>query len=272
MGRHRWAGRSRSSGPGRWRLGLALAGVLALPAAAGPDGVTYSRDIAPLLATNCQGCHRDGEIAPFPLTSYDDAYRRRQKLLRTLERRKMPPWPPVPGHGDFIGDRRLADADIARLRAWVQENLTTQAMHFTAIPFEAGDGRYVLTFDPQETGTRLHPRGVRITLHGGRLASWYRIKEQRYSQIGRTAPDGTQQINTIERYEGASDGRLFATHYIVAHFPAHGANLAGLASYVNEFVEPQPALLLPSRRTIWHVEGGRARARVIELSAHRVLG
>ena len=158
------------------------------------------------------------------------------------------------------------------LRAWVQESLTTQAMHFTDIPFEEGDGRYVLTFDPQETGTRLHPRGVRITLHGGRLASWYRIKEQRYSQIGRTAPDGTQRINTIERYEGASDGRLFATHYVVAHFPAHGANLVGLASYVNEFVEPQPALLLPSRRTIWHVEGGRARARVIELSAHRVLG
>src|SRR5712692_5079794 len=106
--RHRWAG---------WRLGLALAGVLALPAAAGPDGITYSRDIAPLLAANCQACHRDGEIAPFPLTSYDDAYRRRQKLLRTVERRKMPPWPPVPGHGDFVGERRLADADIARLRA-----------------------------------------------------------------------------------------------------------------------------------------------------------
>jgi Protein of unknown function (DUF3386) len=158
------------------------------------------------------------------------------------------------------------------LRAWVQESLTTQAMHLTDIPFEEGDGRYVLAFDPQETGTRLHPRGIRITLHGGRLASWYRIKEQRYSQIGRTAPDGTQRVNTIERYEGASDGRLFATHYVVAHFPAHGANLVGLASYVNEFVEPQPALLLPLRRTIWHVEGSRTRARVIELSAHRVLG
>jgi hypothetical protein len=51
-----------------------------------------------------------------------------------------------------------------------------------------------------------------------------------------------------------------------------GANLVGLASYVNEFVEHQPALLLPSRRTIWYVEGGCTRARVIALSAHRVLG
>ena len=157
------------------------------------------------------------------------------------------------------------------VRAWVQESLSTQAMHLADIPFEQGDGRYVLTFDPQEAGTGLHPRGVRVILHGARLASWYRITEQRYSQIGRTAPDGTRRINTIERYEAAADGRFYATHYILAHFPAHGASLVGLASYVNEFVEPQPALLLPSRRTIWHVEGGHTRARVMELSDHRVL-
>ena len=117
--RHGWTGWWRSSVPGLWRLGLVLVGVFALPAAAGPDGVTYNRDIAPFLAANCQACHRDGEIAPFPLTSYDDAYGRRQKIVRAVERRKMPPWPPVPGHGDFVGDRRLADAEIARLRAWV---------------------------------------------------------------------------------------------------------------------------------------------------------
>jgi hypothetical protein len=158
------------------------------------------------------------------------------------------------------------------VQAWVHKSLSTQAMHLVNIPFEQGDGRYVLTFDPQETGTGRHPRGVRVLLHGGRLASWYRICEQRYSQIGRTTPDGTQRINTIERYETAADGRLYATHYILAHFSAHGASLVGLASYVNEFVEHHPALLLPSRRTIWQVEGGRTRARVIASSAQRVLG
>jgi uncharacterized protein DUF3386 len=158
------------------------------------------------------------------------------------------------------------------VQTWVHESLSTQAMHLVDIPFEQGDGRYVLTFDPQEAGTGPHPRGVRVILHGGRLASWYRIQEQRYSQIGRTAPDGTRRINTIERYEAAADGRLYATHYILAHFPAHGASLVGLTSYVNEFVEHQPALLLPSRRIILYVEGGYARARVITLSAHHVLG
>ena len=108
-----------ASGRGGLGASLLLAGVLAVPAAGGPDGVTYTRDIAPLLAQHCQSCHRDGEIAPFPLTSYDAAYARRNKILRTVERRKMPPWPPVTGHGDFIDERRLSDAEIARLRAWV---------------------------------------------------------------------------------------------------------------------------------------------------------
>jgi mono/diheme cytochrome c family protein len=93
--------------------------VLTLPAVGGPDGVTYTRDIAPLLAEHCQSCHRDGEIAPFSLIRYDEAYRRRQKILRTVERRKMPPWPPVPDHGEFVEERRLTDAEIACLRAWV---------------------------------------------------------------------------------------------------------------------------------------------------------
>jgi hypothetical protein len=35
------------------------------------------------------------------------------------------------------------------VRAWVHESLSTQAMHLADIPFAQGDGRYVLTFDPQ---------------------------------------------------------------------------------------------------------------------------
>lgn len=69
---------------------------------------------------HCQGCHRPGDIAPFPLVSYEDAYRQRQKIVRAVETRKMPPWKPVPGFGEFIDSRRLADAEIALLRAWVE--------------------------------------------------------------------------------------------------------------------------------------------------------
>ena len=31
----------------------------------------------------------------------------------------MPPWPPEPGHGDFAGERRLSDEQIALIQRWV---------------------------------------------------------------------------------------------------------------------------------------------------------
>ena len=32
----------------------------------------------------------------------------------------MPPWMPAPGHGDFVGERRLTDAQIATISRWVE--------------------------------------------------------------------------------------------------------------------------------------------------------
>lgn len=81
--------------------------------------VTWSKDVAPIVQQHCQGCHRPGDIAPFPLVSYLDAYRQRQKILRVVERRKMPPWKPVAGFGEFLDVRRLGEAEIASIRDWV---------------------------------------------------------------------------------------------------------------------------------------------------------
>ena len=81
--------------------------------------VTWSKDIVPIVQQHCQGCHRPGDIGPFSLASYDPAYRERQKILRAVERRKMPPWKPVPGFGEFRNVRRLDDRDIVLIRGWI---------------------------------------------------------------------------------------------------------------------------------------------------------
>ena len=36
---------------------------------------TFARDVAPILFASCTTCHRPGEVAPFPLTGYDEAKR-----------------------------------------------------------------------------------------------------------------------------------------------------------------------------------------------------
>ena len=45
--------------------------VAAKPGAA--SGVTYHSDVLPILQTNCQGCHRPGEVGPFALMTYKQA-------------------------------------------------------------------------------------------------------------------------------------------------------------------------------------------------------
>ncbi len=58
-----------------------------------PQGdVTYSHQIARLLQKSCVECHRDGELAPFTLTSYDDAVAWAGMMREVVNDGRMPPW------------------------------------------------------------------------------------------------------------------------------------------------------------------------------------
>jgi len=81
-------------------------------------GVTYCRDVAPILFQNCASCHRAGEVAPFALTSYEDAAKRAKWLSEVTRQRLMPPWKAKLGFGHFEGERFLTDHEIATLAAW----------------------------------------------------------------------------------------------------------------------------------------------------------
>src|SRR5262245_39890609 len=80
---------------------------------------TFSHDIARLLQQHCQECHRPGGAAPFALIKYEHVYAKRDKILESVEKRRMPPWKAVPGYGDFAGVRRLSQADITAVARWV---------------------------------------------------------------------------------------------------------------------------------------------------------
>lgn len=82
--------------------------------------VTFSRDIAPILYANCVECHRPGEIAPFSLLSYKDAAKRAAFLAEVTHTRLMPPWKAEIGHGRFLGERRLTQAQIDLINAWAK--------------------------------------------------------------------------------------------------------------------------------------------------------
>jgi len=83
--------------------------------------VTFTKDVAPILFAQCAECHRPGEVAPFPLLEYGDAKKRAKQMLEVVESRRMPPWKPVQGHGEFVGERRVKPGEIATLKRWVEQ-------------------------------------------------------------------------------------------------------------------------------------------------------
>ncbi len=85
------------------------------------DGsVTFNRDIAPIIYSRCMNCHRDGEVAPFSLASYEQVAKRADWIASVTEDRIMPPWIPHPGHQKFVGERWLTDRELSLLRRWAE--------------------------------------------------------------------------------------------------------------------------------------------------------
>lgn len=82
--------------------------------------VTYSNQIARIFNNNCVECHRDGQIAPFPLTSYDEAVGWADMIDEVVREQRMPPWHADPRYGHFANDGRLSDEDKEHIAAWVR--------------------------------------------------------------------------------------------------------------------------------------------------------
>ncbi|MCA9102598.1 MAG: redoxin domain-containing protein [Planctomycetales bacterium] len=84
------------------------------------SAVTYSNQVARILNKNCVYCHRDGQIAPFSLTSYDEVAGWAEMIAEMVEIGRMPPWHANPDYGHFANDARLSDEEKQTLFAWVE--------------------------------------------------------------------------------------------------------------------------------------------------------
>lgn len=90
--------------------------------------MTFASSIQPLVAEKCQGCHRDGGIAPFALVSYEDVTNVATAARRAIESRAMPPWGPFPDPScnvsrPFQNDLSLTDDQIALFGQWIDRGM-----------------------------------------------------------------------------------------------------------------------------------------------------
>ncbi len=82
-------------------------------------GLTFTKDIAPIIYKNCSSCHRQGEIAPMSLVDYKEIRPWAKAIREKVITREMPPWHPDPGFGHWSNDRRMSQKEIDTLVAWV---------------------------------------------------------------------------------------------------------------------------------------------------------
>ncbi|QDU64259.1 Thiol-disulfide oxidoreductase ResA [Planctomycetes bacterium Pan216] len=82
--------------------------------------VTYAKDVAPIFNRRCVECHREGQVAPFAMTSAEEVAPWAETILEVIEDRRMPPWHASPDHGTFANEARMPAEEIETVRRWVE--------------------------------------------------------------------------------------------------------------------------------------------------------
>ncbi|MEZ6052777.1 MAG: redoxin domain-containing protein [Planctomycetaceae bacterium] len=86
-----------------------------------PHGeITYATHVADILNRRCVECHRDRQIAPFSLATFEDTQGWEAMMAEVIEEERMPPWTANPAHGSFRNDARLTDSEKETLLTWIR--------------------------------------------------------------------------------------------------------------------------------------------------------
>jgi peroxiredoxin len=82
--------------------------------------VTYSNQIARLIQRRCLECHREGQIAPFAMTDYEEVAGWGDMIAEVVREQRMPPWHANPAYGKFANENRLSDEEKQLVKTWVK--------------------------------------------------------------------------------------------------------------------------------------------------------
>jgi len=81
--------------------------------------VLFDREIVRILDAHCVMCHAENGPS-FPLETYDQTWLKRREIHAQTIGRHMPPWPAVPGYGQFANDNSLTLRESQFIVSWVE--------------------------------------------------------------------------------------------------------------------------------------------------------
>jgi hypothetical protein len=82
--------------------------------------ISYTNEIAPLLAKNCVACHSENGIGPFAMDSYEKVKGFAPMIREAIRTDRMPPYNADPHVGQFAGSMNLAVKDQQTLVHWIE--------------------------------------------------------------------------------------------------------------------------------------------------------
>jgi len=81
--------------------------------------ISYSKDVAPILANKCVACHTEGGMGPFKMNSYEVVKGFAPMISEALVSKRMPPYH-SDDHGSKWGDdMRLTDGELKTVVNWI---------------------------------------------------------------------------------------------------------------------------------------------------------
>lgn len=95
---------------------LIITGITSRVSAQSP---TWAEDVAPILYSNCTGCHFQGGIAPVSFVGFTQAKNYSYSIKSAVEKRSMPPWPADPNYRRYAHERLLSSEEIQTISDWV---------------------------------------------------------------------------------------------------------------------------------------------------------
>lgn len=161
--------------------------------------LTWTEQISRIFQHRCISCHREGGLAPMPLTTYEQVRPWAKAIKYEILSRRMPPWDAVKGYGAFRNDLSLSQDDIAKISSWVEGGAPRGSSVFLSPPAEASASDET----PAPSASSL-------------LLKQARILEEAVTALGiepETVPEGGSLQATAYRPDGSVEPLVWLRNY-----------------------------------------------------------
>lgn len=173
--------------------------------------ITYSNQIVRILQKRCVECHREGEIAPFALTKYEEVAGWAEMIAEVVDQGRMPPWHASPKHGKFANDRALTQKEKETIFTWVRNGAPKGKGSDLPQPEQYTEG-WQLPREPDVVFT-INKEPFRVPAEGAVRYQWFRVdtnfKEDKWVHAAQIVPGNRAVVHHILAF-AVEKGKLAA--------------------------------------------------------------